>query len=209
MADILDVLTLVEGKTALNIPSSETGYDTELAQVITAASRLVDSVYGPVVTRSVTKTYFEPCGPLILDVPPGSPTFTVTSLAVTEYTSGAATVLSAETATVATGNDYRYRPATGQLVRRASWSDYFWGSQEVLVVYVGGRSASTAAVDAKFKEAAAACLVHLWQHRGANSIAATESGDGAPFGAVPFSTATLRKKLRAMFPEECLPRGIG
>jgi hypothetical protein len=209
LADTLDVLDSTEAKAALNIPATEHRFDTRVAQVVTAASRLVDSVFGPVVTRSVTKTFFEPRGPLLLDVPPGSPTFAVTNLAVTEYTAGTATVLAAETATVATADDYRFRPATGELVRRSRWTDAAWGCQEVLVVYIGGRAASTAAVDEGMKEAAAAALIHLWQHRGPATGAGTAGGDGAPFGGVPFSTAQLRKKLRSMYPEECLPRGIG
>jgi hypothetical protein len=208
LADTLDIVTLNEAKAALNIAAAELRFDTRVAQVVTAASRLVDSVYGPVVTRSVAKTFFEPrFSELFLDVPAGSPTFALSNLAVTEYTAGAATILSAETATAATGNDYRYRSATGTLVRRANWADAAWGAQEVLVVYIGGRSASTAAVDAKFKEAAAEAVIHLWQARGANGAGAA-GGDGDLFGGVPFSSAQLRKKLRALYPEECLPRGI-
>jgi hypothetical protein len=119
LADTLDILTLTEGKAVLNIPAAELRFDTRVAQEITAASRLVDSVYGPVVTRSVTRTFFEPrSSELLLDVPPGSPTFTLSNVAVTEYTAGAATVLAAETATAATGNDYRFRPAAAVLAGR-------------------------------------------------------------------------------------------
>lgn len=205
MADILDILTAAEARTALNAVSNWNAQDTpELEQVVTAASRFVDSVFGPVVTRSVTRTVFSPSGPIALDVPPGSPTFTVSSLAVTEYTAGSATVLAAETALVSTSNDYRYDSRLGLLRRRASWSNSSWGSQEVLVVYIAGRYASTAACDAKFKEAAAAALIHFWQHRGPSSGFPAASGDGAPFGGVPFSTAQLRVKLRSMMPEEAL-----
>lgn len=55
MADVLDALTLEETKTALNIKDDDT-VDDEFAAVVMAASRFVDGVNGPVVTRSVSRT---------------------------------------------------------------------------------------------------------------------------------------------------------
>lgn len=193
MADVLDILTLAEAKQALNIPAATASYDAELAQVITAASRMVDSVYGPVVQRTATKSVVAPSGTVWLDRPAA-----VTS--VTEYVSGTATVLTAED--FDTAGTYRLDAATGALTRRASWGDSYWYAHELVVVYTSGRYADTASVDEKFKEACVVCLVHLWQHRGSQSGAASFGGDGAPFGGVPFSSAQLREKLKAMFPEE-------
>ena len=193
MADTLDILTLTEAKAALNIPSSDTSNDTELAQVITAASRFVDSVYGPVVQRTVTKAFSAPYGTLWLDRPAA-----ITS--VTEYVSGTGTVLTAED--FDTAGTYRVDLTTGRLARRSSWADYPWVGHEVVVVYTSGRAANTAAVDETFKEAAVVALIHLWQHRGAQSGAASFGGDGAPFGGVPFSSKQLRDKLKSLYPEE-------
>ena len=189
-----DILTTAEAGAALNMNASEqTANATELAQVISAASAFVDSVYGPVVAREVTKTVLAPSGRIWLDRP-----LSITS--VTEYASGTATVLTAEDAD--TAGTYRLDTATGSLLRRSSWSGTSWGSQEVVVVYSSGRYANTASVDPKFKEAAVVALVHFWQHRGSQSGFGTAGGDGAPFGGVPFSSAQLRQKLIAMFPEE-------
>ena len=206
-ADLLDILTLAEAKRALNIPQSDTDVEAELAQVITSASRFVDSVYGPVVNRSVTRTFPEPKGTIRLpDVPPGSPTFTVTFTSVTEYSAGTATVLTAEDAD--TAGTYRYYSDKAALKRRSSWSDTSWGSQEVVVVYTAGRAVNTAAVDEKFKEAGAVAVAHLWQHRGANSAAGVPGSEGQFFGGVPFKTGLLREKLREMYPEEALLPGL-
>ena len=193
MADTLDILTLTEAKAALNVAASDTSVDTELAQVVTAASRMVDSVYGPVVAREVTKLVTAPAGTVWLERPAA-----VTS--VTEYHSGTATVLTAED--FDTAGTYRLDTTTGALTRRSSWSDSYWSAHELVVVYTSGRYADTASVDEKFKEAAVVCLIHLWQHRGANSGAGSFGGDGAPFGGVPFSSKQLRDKLISMFPEE-------
>ena len=189
-----DILTTAEAGAALNMSASEqTANATELAQVVSAASAFVDSVYGPVVARSVTKTVLSPSGRVWLNRP-----LSITS--VTEYVSGTGTVLTAEDAD--TAGTYRLDSSTGSLLRRASWSDTYWSGHEIVVVYSSGRYANTAAVDPKFKEAAVAAVVHFWQHRGSQSGFGTPGGDGAPFGGVPFSTDSLRRKLIAMFPEE-------
>ena len=196
-----DILTLAEAKAALNIPAATADYDTELAQVITAASRFVDSVFGPVVRRTITDERHYGAGTSV--TLNQSPVASVTT--VTEYSGGVATVLTAESDTVAG----TYTLDDNVLHRRASWGGAYFARQSVVVTCVAGRYASTATVDAKFKEAAVVALIHFWQHRGANSGAGTFGGDGAPFGGVPFSTDTLRKKLQAMFVEDALLPGIG
>lgn len=189
-----DILTTAEAGAALNMSAGEqTANATELAQVISAASAFVDSVYGPVVARAVTKSVVSPSGTVWLDRP-----LSITS--VTEYVSGTGTVLTAESS--GTAGTYRIDTATGALTRRSSWGNTYWSGHEVVVVYSSGRYANTASVDPKFKEAAVVALVHFWQHRGSQSGFGTPGGDGAPFGGVPFSSKQLREKLKAMFPEE-------
>lgn len=188
-----DILTLVEAKQALNIQATDNVPDSELAQVISAASSFVDSVYGPVVRRSVTKNVVAPSGTIWLEHPAA-----ITS--VTEYVSGTGTVLTAED--FDTAGTYRLDSTTGALTRRSSWTDSYWYAHELVVVYSSGRYAATADVAPKFKEAAVVALIHFWQHRGSQSGYGTPGGDGAPFGGVPFSSAQLREKLKSLFPEE-------
>lgn len=210
MTDTLDVLTLGEAKSAINATGeSDPNVESELGQVITAASRVLDRVYGPVVSRQRTWSVLAPqrYGPIVLDdVPVSSRTFAVTVDSVTEYDQGVATVLTAETATVA--GTYRFDSRTGRIYRRSSWRPWHWPAQEVVVVYTAGRAANTAAVDEGMKEAAAVVVAHLWQHRGAGSGAAVPGGEGPMFGAVPFSSKVLRDKLRALYPDECLTPGL-
>jgi hypothetical protein len=156
----LDLLDSNEAAGAL--AGTGTPDSTKLAMLNTAVSHLLDEICGPIVTRSVTRTVIAPSGAIWLDVPVGSPTFAISNLAVTEYTGGVGTTLAAETATVSTANDYRFDPTLGRLARRSSWYDTAWAGQEVLVVYIAGRFASTAAVGAKFKQAAKIALRHMW-----------------------------------------------
>lgn len=189
-ANTIDILTLAEAKLALNIPTATTTYDGELAQVITAASRFVDSIDGAVVMRTVTETIRNPRGSeIVLD------TYPVTVTSVAEYSGGVLTTLTAESNTVA--GTYTYESSTGVVSRRSSWYATRFQGETLVIVYTAGRFTSTATVDALYKEAAVSALVHFWQHRGANNGAATLGGEGAPFGGVPYSTAQLRKQLSA------------
>lgn len=205
-ADVLDILTIDEAKHALNIEITDTDNDDELRQVVTAASRVCDAIYGPVVTRAITKTVTAPAGVLVLG-PPSSRTFTVTFTSVTEYASGTATVLTAETALASTSTSYRY--LNGELRRRSSWTDASWGEHELVVVYTAGRHANTGAVAPQFKIAAKMVVAHLWQHFGAGSNAGVPSGDGPFFSAVPYVTEKMRKKLADLLPDEALMEAHG
>lgn len=188
---LTDVLTLQEARSSLNL-GTDTSVDTELSQVISAASQTLDNWIGCVVKRTVTDE--EHPGNTATVVLDRYPVASVTT--VTEYASGTATPLTAESLTVA--GTYSFDSGTGFLHRRNSWSSgRFAGG--VRVTYVAGRFDTTATVEAAYKEAAQKILMHLWQTRGAQSGAATFGGDGAPFGGVPYSTATLRKHVVEMF----------
>jgi hypothetical protein len=202
MADTLDVLTLAEAKAALNIPASNNDYDTELAQVVTAASRFIDDVFGPVVQRTITDERHDGyAGTVDLD---HAPVVSITS--VKEYSGGTASTLTAETETIA--GTYRVDLEQGIIYRRSTWVAYRFASQSVVVTYVAGRAATTAAVDAKFKEAGAIAAIHLWQHRGSGNGIGVVGGDGERFGNVPFSSDVLRRKLLALFPADARIPGI-
>ncbi len=60
MSDTLDVISLAEGKSAVGITTGDTSQDTALAQKITAVSRRIDRLCGPVVQRTVTDEVTSP-----------------------------------------------------------------------------------------------------------------------------------------------------
>lgn len=168
MADTLDVLTLAEGKVAVGIDSADTSQDTPLAAKITAVSRRLDQLVGPIVRRTVTGEVHEG-GRCEIKVR-RYPVYSFTT--VTEY--------SATTATVLTAEDYDTQPAdaywaepwhtstavySGCVHRRSGgWSHVFpWGPEAVRVTYVAGRYADTASVDPMFKDAAAIMLKNSWR----------------------------------------------
>ncbi len=186
----IDILTMLEAHNALNIPIATTDYDVELAQVITAASRFVDSIDGAVVMRTQTETVRNPRGAsIILD------TYPVVVSTVVEYSGGTATTLTAESVTTAGG--FTFEAATGVLHRRSSWYATGFAGETLVVTYTAGRYVNTAAVDALYKGAAVAALIHFWQVRGSGNGVGVLGGDGERFGGVPYSTAQLRKQLQA------------
>lgn len=169
MADTLDVITLAEGKTAVGVGSGDSSLDAPLAQKITAVSRRLDRLCGPIVQRTVTD-----------EVHPGGRPSVRTRLwpvasftTVTEYDATAAQVLTLE--------DFDTQPAEGFWPERwestptAVFNGVIWrrssgcgawfpaGPEAVKVTYVAGRAANTASVDPVFKEAAGIALKNLWR----------------------------------------------
>lgn len=158
----LDVITLAEGRAAINMHASDTSQDTEIAAYITAVSLRLDQLVGPVVVRTVTAEVHDAYGATVqLDHYPVS---SVTS--VTEYVGATGTVLTAEAVGAATtANDYTLDARWGILTRRSSATDVLWslGRSRVVVTYVAGRFATTATVSQLFKTAATIMLAHLWR----------------------------------------------
>lgn len=161
MADPLDILTLNEAKSAINLAATNTAHDTELAQFVTAVSRRVDDLCGPVVVRTITGELHDGAGSIILLKQ--WPVSSVTTIA--EWASGTSTALTVETLAAATANDYTVDTSIGAVTRRSSWSTrtFAAGQANVVVTYVAGRYANTAGVDPKFKLAAASVLRRLWK----------------------------------------------
>jgi hypothetical protein len=169
VADTLDVLTLAEGKSAVGIGAADTSQDTALAQKITAVSRRLDRLCGPIVQRTVTDEVH----------PGGCPSVRVRRWPVASFTT--VTEYDATTPTVLTLEDFDTQPADGYLPERwestptAVFNGVIWrrtsgcgswfpfGPEAVKVTYVAGRAANTAAVDAVFKEAAGIALKNLWR----------------------------------------------
>lgn len=192
MADTLDVLTLEEAKRAINLDLGDDDHDTELAAFVTAVSRRLDALVGPVVIRTITGERHPGGGSIIF--PHYTPISSITS--VTEYSSGTAQLLAAETATVSTAYDYLLTNdgQNVQLSRRSSWSDTYFAASEVRLTYVAGRYANTAAVDARFKTAAAMMLGHLWRKdQGAGNVTfgAVDVPQFVPGFAVPNAVVEL------------------
>lgn len=168
MADPLDLLSLSAAKAAINMAAASNEHDLTLARQITAVSRIVDDVCGPVVVRTVTAELADG----------GRSKVKVRRWPVTSFTTvrevRSAGTISTVNAVVwgATGDGYFAIPyrrdvtlKSGELIRVRSGSDYYWpaGSGSVEVTYQAGRYATTAAVDARFAEAAGAILRRMWK----------------------------------------------
>jgi hypothetical protein len=155
MADPLDVLTLAEGHTAINLPSANTDHDTELAQQITAVSAILDAEVGCVVQRAVTDEIHDGGGgSLVTNLWPVS-TFTT----VTDDLAGTPTAITAYRK-----EPYDRAPAlfSGRLELN-SGALFTAGRWNVKVTYTAGRYANTAAVAPRFKTCAASVLRRLWK----------------------------------------------
>lgn len=197
----LDVITEDEAKAGLNIPLSDTSQDTELAQVITAASRWLDDLVGPVVTRAVTETHQKPSNPIYLRQPPA---LGVTS--VTEYSSGTGTVLTAEA--VSTAGGYLWNTNDHTVSRRSSFTDTDWTGQAVVIVYTAGRYTSTANVDPRFKDACVTILQYLWQQRGTSPQRAYDPETAQAYGGSTWSAKGVNTQVRQMLVDEWVPLGM-
>lgn len=181
MADTLDIITLNEGKGAINLPTSNTSYDTELALFITGISRRIDALIGPVVNRTITDEKHNGGGYCV-----GLRKHPVSSVTTVEEYDRAGNL------TTLTAEDEDTKPADGYLLlnvsthradiyRRAAGSPvpFTLGELNVLVTYVAGRAANTAAVDALYKLGAANILRRVWQREAGGWARTDDFGDAA------------------------------
>lgn len=158
MADTLDILTLAEGHAAINLDVSSTSHDPELAQHITAVSRLIDAECGPVVNRTVTA-----------EVHSGGVLYTkyaplVSVSLVRENKAGTLTTHSAVAFGGTTIGYYIDPSLTGRIYYASGGQFFDWPhTSQVEVTYIAGRAANTAAVDHRFKVCAASVLRRLWK----------------------------------------------
>lgn len=197
--DLLDVLSLPEAKQELNLSEAIGDYDIALNVYVTAISRRLDEMVGPIVFRTIAGETHD--GGCISIQPFLRPVSTITT--VTEYWFTTPTVLAAETNTTKTGNDYLYDDRAATIYRRSSGSDALFpeGRRNVAITYVTGRYATTALVDAKFKRAAGIILAHLWRaDRGGGTQTFGDLAD-VPIGfAIPRrAEELLGDELRAPF----------
>ncbi len=168
MPDTLDVLTLVEGKDCLLAANAGTGSDAKLASFVTAVSRRLDRLVGPVVRRTITAERHDGGRPTIYLRK--HPNTSITS--VTEYDGTTATVLTEETLGTAPiygwlADPYEFEPTwLGNAIRRRSSgvdASFPTGRGNVLVTYLAGRYTDTGTVDEHYKLGARLMLINLWR----------------------------------------------
>lgn len=192
MADALDVLTTAEGEDALVATGSTTINQGALASMITAVSRELDRLCGPVVQRELTDRLDGAGKTDIMTF--RRPIFSIVS--VTEYYVNTSYVLTEEIPGSATTRQYRLEKRHGRLWRRESTYDTFWapGRGNIVVDYIAGRFANTASVDAQFKQAAKLAVANLWRRefgmRGPDAPLA-----GATFGLPDAARDLLRGEM--------------
>lgn len=173
-ADLLDVITLAAAKVAINQPAATASHDGQLERFITAISRRMDEVIGPVVNRAVTE-YHDGGGCALW--PRQTPVSSITTL--TEASGTTTTELTAQT--FGTEADYILEQsgsyAHDHRIVKVSGT-FPTGHQNVQLVYVAGRAANTAAVNARIVSAAGMIMRRLWR-RESSSWAQTNVWDEA------------------------------
>lgn len=208
MADTLDLISLAEGKSAVNIASADTSQDTELAAYITGVSRRIDTLCGAVVNRTITSETHWQGGGAFIDLK-YRPAYSVTT--VTEYdTSGTSTTLTAESVSSKPANGYLLD--TTPLVpyriyrRESGGPSLFPAGGAVVVTYVAGRYATTAAVDEVFKRAAAIMLAQLWRRE--QGIGSETFGAVTDFPGQIIPTFAVPRAVLELLAEHLRPTGV-
>ncbi len=188
----LDVLTLAEAKSALNL-SGTAQYDTELAAWITACSIRLDKAVGPIVRRAVTAELHDGGKSKVRTELWPVNTFTT----VTEYLFTTPTVLTRETNASKPDNAYTAEPYSadptlfsGRIIRRNTGNDFRFpsGRQNVEITYDAGRFVNTATIDEFFKQGARYLLINAWntQRPNVGAVGEFEIPQGnSPHVAVP------------------------
>lgn len=159
-----DVLTLAEAKTAIN--QSGPTHDGEIALWVSAVSRRLDDLCGPVVIRTVTDEKHDGGGRFVqLRYTPCSKTSATEITTAVEYDGTTERALTAETNAEKPTDGFLFDQTLGLLYRRSGNIDarFAAGRLNVVVTYQGGRYADTASVDERFKLTAGAILRRLWQ----------------------------------------------
>lgn len=146
-----DIVTTAETKTHLNIDASNTASDAELAGFISAGSRVVDREVGPVVQRTVVQTFDGGRSQVLLSE---TPVASITSVV--------------DNGTTVSASDYTVGSDSGVLYRvdGDGLTEFDPGIRSLVVTYVAGRVANTAAVAASYGDFRLAALIiiqHMWE----------------------------------------------
>lgn len=141
-----DLVTLAEAKDQVNITDSSA--DSELPRFISSATGVVERYVGPVVHRTVTETFNGGGRTVLLG---WRPVVSVTSVT--------------EDGTALASDGYRVATESGVLTRMAgpSASRFAAGVASVVVTYVAGQAANTAAVPGHIRMAALIIIQHMWE----------------------------------------------
>lgn len=209
-----DVLSAAEAAEAIDAPSTSTS---KLGKVNTAVSRRLDELVGPIVRRTITGEVHRETG--------GRPTVALrrwpvvsVSSAVEYDRSGSSTSLTVETFSSKPADGFRLEPTLaepelglfGPTITRTVDGNVSTFDSSLVVTYVAGRYANTAAVDERYKEACRICLVNLWQRitAGRGVLEADFDVPRYPFPtfAVPRSA---RELLEDVWQERSSTFGIG
>jgi len=137
------LVTLPEVKRHLNIPESETTFDTELVLFIDAAKPIVEYIVGLIEQQTFTETY-DVCGRKSF-VLRQLPVVSITS--IKEYLGNIEYTLTSQAPGSVSPTMYGYHlrnPASGLIVRRANGYDAYFYGQQLVVVYVVGRASTPA-----------------------------------------------------------------
>ena len=149
--------SLSDFKSALNW-AGDASNDTELQSFLDAATRVVEYITGPVLSRTVTEQRNGGQPSLTLR---STPVIGITS--VTEYSSATATVLTqAANPAAATVSSYTFDASSGTLTRRTSGGaarDFAAGDRNIVIAYTAGRGA----VPENVKRAALHQAAHMYQ----------------------------------------------
>lgn len=181
MADDLDLLTYEEAVDALNLSQSRAAPNT-LEVWVTAVSRRIDALCGPVVVREVADEVHDFPGAFL--IPRTQPVSAVSE--VTEYNGTAPTALAAEDFPTTTSS-YDYTLDTNGVLYRRSGGAASWFASRVVITYDAGRYEDTASVDARFKLCASAILRRLWA-REAGAWGRADPFSGEDQGSLGFFT---------------------
>jgi hypothetical protein len=165
VTDTYDLLSTTESRVAIGLTSTDTSQDARLPSYVTAVSRRLDQLCGPIVQRTVTGETLDG-GQRFVDLT----YWPLQSLvSVTEYYGTAARTLTQETPGTVPTDSYVLYPwrawYKGRLYRRSGGCDAYFptGRGNVVVSYVAGRYANTAAVDVLFKQAASLTLSNIFR----------------------------------------------
>jgi hypothetical protein len=174
----LDILTEIEASQAAS--GVDSAVLTDLTRMVTAVSVRIDELVGPVVNRAVTE--YHDGGGVIR--PRQTPVSSVTTLK--HWDGSTMNTYTADTWGVAGNTNGYFLEKSGSyphdviIYRRSSGCsvDFPLGHRSLELVYVAGRAATTAAVDARYKECAAEVLRRLWDREASGWARAPD-----PFGA--------------------------
>lgn len=197
-----DVITLTEAKQYLDVTGT-TEHDTELPVFITAISRRLDNLIGPIVRRTVTSEKQDGGSTTIYLAK--YPIYQITT--VVEYDLTDPLTLSVESNTSKPADAYMLDPYgpdptlySNRLRRRYGGvsGTFVPGRLNVEITYQAGRVANTASVSEDVKLAAGMMLKNAWKSQ---EIGTTRIGDfDVPQSTFP--TIAIPRFVKEMFKEE-------